>query len=296
MIVQLPPARHLAAAALTGLTRRETDPVSVLRGAVVVKAALDLVTPPGADPGAPRAAVPGRAVAAIEYADDGCKIVDPDEPDQEKKEKGIGFDLRYEADTALEKQWTDIVVAKWIQEHRGGCVRVNGVVWRRRQRGLPAERDTERNLFGWLSKTEAPRCLEDSGDPVKDELPAGYDPSFHNFSRRGHGFSTAGDRHKAPLPSHGTVAIFTNYAGRGDPSYAFVLPDLALTARLRAYCGHGYDRAAYWRIAGSVPLRADTLIVHPEQDRAIVVWRGSWPHDLVPHGAWRMVQILAEGA
>jgi hypothetical protein len=295
VIVQLPPAPHLAAASLTGLTRRDTDPGSVLRGAVVVKAAFDLETRPGAAPGAPRAAVPRRAATAIEYADDGSKIVDPDERDLEKKEQGIGFDLRYEADTALEKLWTDIVVAGWMQEEYGGCVRVNGVVWRKRQSGLPAERDTERNLFGWLSKTEAPRCLKKSGDSVKGELPTNYDPGFSNFSRRGHGFSSAGDHHKAPLPSYGTVAIFATYAGRGDPSYAFILPDLALTARLRAYCGHGYDRAAYWRIVGTVPLRADTLIVYPDQDRATVLWRASWDHDLVAPETWRLVQILPGG-
>lgn len=283
MIVQLPPGRAQGAVALTGWTRSSSDAVPVMSGAVVLKAAYDLVL----DDEGVRRCVPAadEARAVICFADEGEPVAD-------------GFDLWREADTALEKAWTDVVVEGCTAGATGGSVHVEGLRWLRRA-DVPltdittARPDAARNLFGWLPKSEPPRALEDVDSAV---LLDDYDASFNNVLRRGGAFTQPGARHEAPLPSGGTVEVHRTADPDPDPEddapYAFVLPDLDHTARLRAYCGHGPDRAPHWRVVSEVPLVPDTLVVAPDRDAATVVWRASWDHAAVPADAWRKVQVL----
>lgn len=281
MIVQLPPGPAHAAVALAGWTRAEADAPLVMSGAVVLKAAYDLVVD---DEGVRRCVPAADATpAAIAFADEGEPVAD-------------GYDLRREADTALEKAWTDVVVEGFTAGAAGGSVHVDGSQWLRRADVpltdiTPAGPDAARNLFGWLPKTAPPRALEDV-DP--DVLLHRYDASFNNVLRRGGAFTQPGSHSDAPLPSGGRVEVFLT-ADPGDDeeaAYAFVLPDLDRTARLRAYCGHGPDRAPHWRVVSDVPLTPDTLVVAPDSALATVVWRASWDWATVPADSWRKVQVL----
>ncbi len=280
MIVTLPAAAtHLTAISLTGWTRRPGDGGPVLRGALVLKGRFRLDAPDG-DPGAPLVARPGAA-SEIVVADQGVPA-------------DGGYDLRYEADIALEKEHADVVVQGW-HSTAGGCVGIAGENWLSRPAdpALTADPDTARNLFGWLSKTHPDRAV---AVVRKDPLPDAYRPRFNEFSRTGAGFTRPTT--KAQLPAGATVTVSRRPCGTADPEpFTFRLPaSLAHTARLRAYCGHGPDKAPRWRIVGAVPLVPDTLVVAPADPAATVLWRGSWRHDLVPDEHWRAVDVLAGGS
>jgi hypothetical protein len=298
MIVQLPAAPHLAAASLTGWTRRVPGAAAVLRGAVVLKAAFDLAPDPQAGAGAPLIMVPATdpARAAIMFSDKGAPITDGNGD-------VIGFDLRYEADTALEKARTDIVVEKWLDDDLGGCVLIDGAIWMQRMNGLnPASgHDAARNLFGWMSKSEEPRQIK-TPQTAGTALPAAYDARFNNVYRRSTGFNTPEDRNTAPLPAGGTVRICRRHNCGDDTSpFTFRLPaNLSYTARLRAYCGHGPDTARFWRIAADIPLVPDTLIAEPgpadaSGPRATVLWRANWDYTSESPDTWRLIQVLPGG-
>jgi hypothetical protein len=279
VIVTLPPATtHLAAISLTGWTRRAGDGGPVLRGALVLKGRFSLDAPAG-DPGAPLVATPAAAPELV-LADRGSVVTG-------------GYDLVYEADIALEKEHADVVVQGW-RSTVGGCVGIAGANWLSRpaDTALTADPDTARNLFGWLSRTHPDRAV-----PVvpKVPLPDAYRPRFNHFSRNGAGFTRPATT--AQLPAGATVTVSRTPCGTPDPSpFTFRLPaSLAHTARLRAYCGHGPDKAPRWRIVGEVALIPDSLIVAPAERAATVLWRASWRHDLVPDEQWRAVDVLAGG-
>ncbi|MEV4351501.1 hypothetical protein AB0J83_44160 [Actinoplanes sp. NPDC049596] len=252
MIVTLPPgATHLAAVHLTGEVGNVLTDVVVLKGSFT----LPPLTPAG-------------AAAGIVFADSGSP-------------SGGGYDLTYEADIALTKAHVDIVVEGWPST-TGGCVRVGGVPWSSRPAGaLTVDPDAGRNLFGWLSRTSAPRRADTTG------------AAFGNFSRRGDGFTAAAGQ--TALPPGALVRIERTSCSAGGTGLEFRLPGTSYTARLRAYCGHGPDKARRWRVVGEKPLVADTLIVRPADSTATVLWRGSWPHDLTPDAFWRAAEIRGGG-
>lgn len=288
MIVQLPSEPLYGAAYLNGWTRSTPGGAEVLRGVVVVKGAYDLV----ADGTEVRRMVastdPGRAT--IVFSDQGAALPD-----------AKGYDLTYEADIALEKARTDIVVEGQVSGATGGAVQVDGDVWIRRGNMLSTSNDTGRNLFGWLSKTADPRKIDVTGfppvPPADKQLPDQYDAGFNNVHQRGGAFSTPGNRNLVALPATGTVEVFKEPdPSDDDTGYAFRLPGLTLTARLRAYCGHGPDQAPFWRVVEEVDLDADTLVVVPATHSASLLWRAHWSHDSVPTDFWRKVQILQRSA
>jgi hypothetical protein len=202
--------------------------------------------------------------------------------------EATGFDLRYEADSALAKQRTDIVVAGYRAHAANSTVTVSGSVWMRRAAIVTDDRDTDRNLFGWQPRAVAPRHFP--GAPEEPESPD-LGPISNNFYRRDTGFSTPGNNNAAPLPSAGEIEI-RKPGAPGDGLFAFALPDLAYHARYRVYCGHGPDEAPYWRIGEIGSLRPDTLIVWPGELRATILWRAAWEWGAEPAEHYRKIQIL----
>jgi hypothetical protein len=281
MIVQLPAtASHLAAISLTGWTRRPGEAVPVLRGAVVLKGGFTVQEDPAGGPAAPLVAVPATKPPDIVVADEGTVAAN-------------GFDLEHEADIALEKAHADVVVLGWTVGAAGGCVRIGAEDWLRREPTLPkTDPDTNRNLFGWLSKTHQHRRID---APKQEPLPDAYDAGFNNFARHGDGFTMPTTRPQ--LPADATVTISKQVCGVADSApLNFRLPrTLAYTARVRAYCGHGPDRAPRWRIVDEIPMATDTLIVTPAGNRFTVLWRANWRHDKAPEAYWRLIQILPGG-
>lgn len=296
MIIQLPPREHLSAAELHGTTRLFTGGPAVQRAAVVLKAAFTL-HPDGTGTMQPEADSSG-AHHLVAYADAGAEI------------DGI-FAVDYEADIALNKARSDVVVAGWLAPPGSPAgmeadVLIDGATWFTRRASapgeVPAQDDGASNLLGWLGRSLLPRAVASPAvDPTSSVLPVDYDPSFNNFHHRsgevpGHpAYGTPGGRNEAPVPSGALVSCrqWRNGAASDTVQYDFRLPETpAYTAQLRAYCGHGPDKARHWKVAGRVALSCDTLIAYPSEDRMVLLWRASWDPELEPAEHWRMIQIL----
>ena len=245
--------------------------------AVVMKVAYDLVVD-GTNP-LRMDAVANPARSAIVMADSGVQTA------------SNGFDLTYEADTALAKERADIVVLGFVSSSEEGAIVVNDQQrdkqWlTRRPPSLPdkSDADMKRNLFGFEPRAGAPR---------KDEI--NNLRIFSSIHRRRPGFfNDAGSGYQ--LPSGGVVKIYQRIdTTAGDPECSLQLPNLEQGIRLRAYCGHGPDQAPYWRKVNLGLMRADTLIVEPSKRQAVILWRCHWNADLEPMDRYRKVQIRAGG-
>ena len=318
MIIQVPETQAFGAALVVGWT--QSAGAEALKGAVILKAAYDLTGTGGAEPFEMTPANdPARS--DIVYADEGVILFEDGGAvheiameDLRRDDAGAvffeiggtahpvaeadGFDLTYEADIALGKARTDIVVAGHTSGTKSGAVAIAGSQWIRRNE-VDKQGDTARNLFGWLPKSESPRRLtvpDDFRPEEGDRLPADYGSRFNNFHRRGGGFSTPANRNRNPLPSRALVEVHKSADGSDAEPFAFVLPDLGYRARYRAYCGHGPDEAPYWRIGEIGTLRPDTLIVRPEARQATILWRASWDWGAEPEDTYRKIQILEGSA
>ena len=280
MIVQLPAtAHHLAAIHLSGPTRASSLSGQVTRGVLVLKGTWTLVGGDAED----LTPVPTTSAPSIDFADHDTKTAD-------------GVDLHRDGDVALEKAHADVVVVGWAGPGRSGVVTVDDARWMKRDADPPLDpqdADARQNLFGWTRRTEQPRAMT-IVEPFTRDLPPSYTRGYNNFSRSGGRFTqTLGDR----LPSGKTVTVTAVTESTGHTDHvSFGLPDLVRTARLRAWCGHGPDRAPFWRVVDDVELVPDTLIVDPANRQATTLWRASWRDDLVDPDHWRLVQVIPGGA
>ncbi len=212
------------------------------------------------------------------------------------------FDLEYEADIAIEKARTDIVVKGFVSDTGDGALQVDGDAWLRRAAPPEHTIDETKNLFGLQPKTENGRSLANTNFTFTDEnrLPSNFSSEFNNFYRRSTGYSTPDNRVADPLSSHALVEIFgvadpdRNATPPDVPSYIFTLPDLNRAARYRFHDGTLPDHEHCWRTAEIGPMRADTLIVAPDNDRATVLWRASWSANEKPLDSYRRVEITQE--
>ena len=283
MIVQTPDTQSFGAAVVSGWTQGGSS--ETLKIVVILKAAYDLVQ----DGGNPRVMVPTDDETRVE-------IIFADAVIEFDQDGSTALDVTYEADIALEKTRADIVVQGFMPDAAtnpvDGSVLVNGSQWLVRS-AVARSRDTARNLFGFQPRMEFSRKINVDEDFVPAEgkmLPPEYDSSFNNFHRRGDGF-TFGSQVAAELPSGGLVELHKT-TDQSDTAYRFRLQVFKLTARYRAYCGHGPDEAPYWRIGQIGPMRPDTLIVEPDANSATIVWRASWNAGAEATGTYRKIQIL----
>ncbi len=289
MRIELPSGRPWGAMAMAGTTVTGGERLS---GILVVKAAYRLDGPAGSIREMVEQEDPARH--ALILADEGFGIGDAPPP----ADGGLP-DVTREADIAPEKARTDIAVLGWLGTDQG-AVTVAGDIWMARSPGIPPVRDLGRNLFGFHPRTEERRLLdEDPGawvkgvDPLPVPLPAPYTAAFQNFYRRSDDFSTPGNRNAAPLPAGAVVSVH-QAEDASDAGYAFRLPQTALAARYRVWCGHGPDLPRHWRIGQIGALRADTLIVDPANDTAEILWRAAWPWTAEDPATYRSIQILEE--
>lgn len=329
MRVTLPGPGAYAALVLAGLTQAGEHEEAVM--ALVLKAAYDLV-----DDGNgvhDLVAAGDSARAALVLADEGCHLYtdangaehvvpaaafavasagDPDHPGAAyfllgakrhyvadlSSPSTLDFDLVREADLALDKAFSDIVVEGLSQTTTGAAVTVDGSIWFVRAPETARRRDTDRNLFGWQGRTEPPRSTVLSQTYDRDHdgaLPHGDTAVFNNVFRRSTGFSAPDGRNQAPLPSGGLVRVFLNQAATGAAAFAVRLPALAMAMRLRVYCGHGPDQAPRWRILPRPNLVPDTLVLRPQKRTAEILWRGRWPAALSPTDTYRAVELRGGG-
>jgi len=279
MNLQLPDAKSFGGAVLTGWTVASPGGAESLSGVIVVKAAYDLVDTGGLHRVMVRSTDANRSV--IIYQDSGAPIAD-------------GYNLQREADIALQKARVDIVVKGWGGAGVEGEVRIDGVQWLSRAAASAGPADLALNLFGWHSRSENPRrtgTAEDFIPQPNDQLPPEYGPKFNNFYRRSAGFSAIADHLARALPSGKVVGIFRTVSDT-EISYSFVLPALAMKARLRAWCGDCADEPKRWTIVDTINLGPDTLIVDPVSHTAEILWRGQFNWNAVADGQWRLAQVM----
>lgn len=302
MRIELPDTQPFAAMLLQGIGR--AGGAEVPRATILVKAAYDLVEADGLRVMVP-VADPDRL--DIVMADMGTTRTGPgigdhdDDPDTPPEEMEMTFfDVTYEADVALEKARTDIVVAGHVDAAPPeGLVLVAGETWLRRD-GAPIDSsDLAGNLFGWMPRLETGRAIvvvDDFKPDFEDGpvLPPAYDPAFNNFYRRSSGFSTPGSRNTTPLPPGAVVSVHQRL-DQSDTPYRAMVPETALTARYRVYCGHGPDKPRNWRIGSIGTLNADTLILRPDANAAQILWRASWNWLAEDPAAYRSIQIVETG-
>ena len=302
MRIELPDTQPFAAMLLRGTGRAGGAEVPL--ATILVKAAYDLV-----EEGGLRVMVPvvDPDRRDIVVADMGTTRTGPgigdhdDDPDTPPDAMEMTFlDVTYEADVALEKARTDIVVAGHVDAvPPEGLVLVAGEVWLRRDGAPTDSADLAGNLFGWMPRLEPGRAITIADDFAPDftngpVLPPAYDPAFNNVYRRTPGFSTPGDRNTAPLPPGATVSVHRRL-DQSDAPYRVALPDTALTARYRVHCGHGPDTPRHWRIGSIGTLNADTLILRPDANAAEILWRASWDWLAEDPAAYRSIQITETG-
>lgn len=234
------------------------------------------------------------------------------EPVAEADQTPSGFGTGAQCELSLRKLRCDMVVAGWLSTPatpvRGmeGYVRVAGLDWLTRSTPdaaqVPSEGDAVRNLFGWQPRDLDPRRLNPNPQDDDPLLPDNYSADFENCYRRsaaGPVFATPANRNTGSVPAatlielaqwvHGHAAEAVTYRLR-TPAF----PDYA--AQLRAWCGHGPDKARFWSVAGRIALRCDTLVLHPAAGRVRLLWRCDWDRELVNPAHWRAVQVLEGGA
>lgn len=301
MNIQLPDPASFGGVVLAGWTanaaRQEQQ-----TGTVIVKAAYDLAGADGSAKSMVRSSNSGRF--AISFAD----IIIP-----ATKDKGTPLDtsddetflygLEREADVALQKDRADIVVKGLGGVQVAGEIRVDGALWFARTSAASGVSDTKANLFGWHARSESNRRIDENpaAVPAPSHLPERYLPEYNNFFRRSAGFSAIAVGQAKALPSDKLVRI-TRTPNAANWPYEMRLPDLALKARLRCWCGDCEDKPGHWSIRETIPLIPDTLIVEPAANKAEIIWRGRFDWDEpgeLPNTRkpieWRLAQVM-EGA
>lgn len=302
MRIELPDTQPFAAMLLQGTGR--VGGMEVPRATILVKAAYDLVEDGGLRVMVPVADPDRRDIVLADLGTTrtGSGIGDhDDDPDTPPEDMEMTFfDVTYEADVALEKARTDIVVAGHVDAvPPEGLVLVAGETWLRRDGAPTDSSDLAGNLFGWMPRLETGRAIAVADDFEPDfangpVLPPAYGPAFNNFYRRSPGFSTPGSRNTAPLPPGAVVSVHQRL-DQSDTPYRATLPETALTARYRVYCGHGPDTPRHWRIGSIGTLNADTLILRPDANAAQILWRASWNWLAEDPAGYRSIQIMETG-
>lgn len=308
MNIQLPDPTSFGGAVLSGWTVETAGGAEKMSGVIVVKAAYDLIDAGGASKNMMRSADKNRF--DIVYADTGAPIIDTKGTATTADDKVVGYDLLREGDAALQKARADIVVKGWGGAGVEGRIIVDGIQWLFRATTATGAPDVARNLFGWHSRTEDGRKTgtpenylpnHDLDPQIRDELPSAYGPEFNNFYRRSNGFSAISAAQSMVLPSSKPVSI-RKKTGAVLAALEVLLPELAMKACLRCWCGDCEDKPGHWSIRDTISLVPDTLIVEPDANKAEIIWRGifDWdePGDL-PNTRkpieWRLAQVM-EGA
>jgi hypothetical protein len=300
MNIQLPDPQSFSGAVLSGWTVTQTGGSETMTGTVIVKAAYDVADTGGPSRMMSRVNSPQRC--AIVFQDSGTIVKDDQGTADPADDEVIGFNVTREADIALQKARADIVIKGWGEAGAEGEINVDGINWFTRASTAAAAgyADVTTNLFGWHSRTESPRKIDtpasfkpDFDPPVIDTLPPQFGPAFNNVYRRSAGFGAIAAAQAKSLPSAKTVVI-TKKKNSAVQTYRLELPNLAMKARLRAWCGDCPDKPERWCIKGMIALTPDTLIVDPVVHQAEIIWRGLFDWN-GPDGqpvAWRVAQVM----
>lgn len=200
--------------------------------------------------------------------------------------------LRFEHDLSSYKPEADIIVLGYgnILDGTNATISVDGKTWLERTVGST----NRRHLFGWMPRSKDNRktqagILSESPDayPLKG-LPEKFDNGFFNGYQRDHKpKSFAG---LFPFLRSGNEIAIERVSG-AQP-YRFKLPGDKVSATYSYYDLTKPDTKAYWQ-SQSIPMNIDTLVIEPEQNQCIIVWRGVWNFDEHAEASYRRLEVLA---
>jgi hypothetical protein len=199
--------------------------------------------------------------------------------------------FRYEHDLVPFKPEGDVVVLGFTSLAVEGRLRVDGDL--RLRRTIANAGGREKALFGWQPRLTAPR-RDQAGDvaaaatavpPVP--LPGDFDNRFFNGSLRPPVAQTSPARY---LPAAAEIRIERDTA----VDYRVRLRGDRAAATYHVYSGTGPDQETAWD-QRAIDMDLDTLVVEPEVHRCYAVWRGAWPLDQHPEGAYRRLVVDASG-
>jgi hypothetical protein len=197
--------------------------------------------------------------------------------------------IGYEHDMAADKPSGDIIVLP-SQDRLPQEVRVSGAAWQRRPTAEPALL----RIFGWERRDTGPREADgafpsnDSAYPLPRPLPDGFANLYYNGYRRAPRVEVS-TQPPGFIPSGSDITLVRG----GEPDYGFHLPGETVTATYFFYSGAGRDDETRWQ-PRNLPIRLDTLVIEPDEDRCYAVWRGVWEFDELPEDRYRRLLVIAE--
>ena len=203
--------------------------------------------------------------------------------------------VAYEHDLAADKAGADPIVLPRLNFVPDRLL-VDGTTVLR----CPADETGELRTFGWerrdvgLRKADAPFPEDPNAYPLDPPLPAAFDNRFYNGYRRDpRRFAvdpTALPTTSPPAPAYLDPGSVVRLTRTGRPDYGFRLGNEQLSARYQFYSGIGADAEARWQIR-DVPMRLDTLVLEPDDDRCYAVWRGVWEFDVQAEDSYRRLTV-----
>ena len=197
----------------------------------------------------------------------------------------------YQSDIAVYKPYADLIVRNYYTPGDSCSVhgRVDGAaeqLWLERsgavtnnaETGQP-DPDLLRHMFGFENRALAPRrhgaAIQINDNPVKFAPPVAA-PVFNNaffngyrrcFARPGYPFSAFGPNSQLRISRSGHSPL------------QFTLGAEQISARLWLADNNRRDTKRYWCRHPITTIRADTLVVSPDELRAYILWRGFWPYE-----------------
>jgi hypothetical protein len=164
----------------------------------------------------------------------------------------------------------------------------------------PAGETGTLRTFGWerrdvgLRKADAAHPPDPAAYPLDPPLPANFDNRFYNGYRRDpRRFAvdpSAPATESPPAPGYLAPGSVVRLTRTGRPDYGFRLGSEQFSARYRFYSGIGLDAEARWQ-SRDVPMRLDTLVLEPDDDRCYAVWRGVWELDDRAEDSYRRLTV-----
>ncbi len=206
--------------------------------------------------------------------------------------------FRYEHDLVPYKPNADVIVlgAAQLLDNKWSAM-IETDTGRRMVKKYETEEFPLKTTFGWASRGQAPRLAE-AGDPERlksfkpsDEqpLPPGFQNAFYNGYDRNYDQSLSTGEPFPYFPDGARLTITSQ--GETIPPPPVTISVQLPSSRPRATLTVLNDLQQ--EEDQNIPLLLDTVIIEPELDRYIVVWRGSWPFE--PEKQERYLKLTVQG-
>jgi len=212
----------------------------------------------------------------------------------------------YQADIAVYKPYADLIVRNYYTPGDSCSVHVatdgaaeqlwlsrSGGVGNNPETGMP-DPDLLRHMFGWENRGLSPRrqlaAIQINDDPVEFAPPAQapvFDNAFFNSYRRN--FARPG--YPVSAFSHNSQVRISR---TGHSPLQFSLSTGQISAQLWLADKKHPDKKRYWCRHQITNIRADTLVVSPDEQRAYMLWRGIWPYEQFETKSYRQLDVTLQ--